>query len=50
MLMLSMMLDEEDKDLFLLFFHHHLSFLCNNSLSFIHESMFMRVEPKEVIP
>jgi hypothetical protein len=50
MQMLSMILDEDDDDLLLLLYCHHQSTLHNNDFLFLLDSMFMNIEPEDVIP
>jgi hypothetical protein len=50
MLMLSMVLDEDDDDSLLLLYRHHLSLVHNNNCPFLLDSMFMNIEPEDIIP
>jgi hypothetical protein len=50
MLMLSIILDKDDNDLLLLLYRHHQSILQNNDFLFLLDSMFMNIEPEDVIP
>jgi hypothetical protein len=48
--MLSKILDEDDNNLLLLQHRHRKSILHNNNFFFLLASMFMNIEPEEVIP
>jgi hypothetical protein len=50
MLMLSMVLDEDDDDSLLLLYRRHQSILHNNNFLFVLDSMFMSIEPEDIIP
>jgi hypothetical protein len=50
MLMLSMILQEDDDDLLLHLYRHHLFMLRNNNFFFLLDSMFMNIEPEDMIP
>ncbi len=50
MLRCSMLLDEDDNNLFHLLYCHHLSIFHNNNFYFLLDSMAMNIQPEEVIP
>ncbi len=50
MLMLSMVLDKDDDNSLLLLYRHHQSILHNNNFLFVLDSMFMNIEPEDIIP
>jgi hypothetical protein len=50
MLMLSMILEEDDDDLLLHLYRRHLFMLRSNNFFFLLDSMFMNIEPEDMIP